>query len=230
MTGKTHRVGGMLCVLGGFTFLEARGMLIGNVNPLVQLAVMYPFGIFGSILSDFDHNWHSCPSKDIVGLGIHRVLHLSSGVMDRVDRKSFAGRFLSVFDARHRSWQTHSDLFLFILLGIYAGLFSGGSSVSASLVILRLMCLGLLLGVISHLVLDMLTPEGIWSFVAIWIRKVFRIWGIRKKISLVPNIEFFRTGGTWESIIRFVMWGICILLFINLLISISPFSISFLGS
>ena len=40
MTGKTHRVGGMLCVLGGFTYLESKGFLLINVNPLLQLNFM----------------------------------------------------------------------------------------------------------------------------------------------------------------------------------------------
>ena len=36
MTGKTHRVGGMVCVLGGFTYLESKGLLLRDVNPLLQ--------------------------------------------------------------------------------------------------------------------------------------------------------------------------------------------------
>ena len=66
MTGKTHRVGGMLCCLGGYTLLEANGMLLGDVNPLLQLTIMYPFAIYGSTVSDLDHHWQSAPSKDIV--------------------------------------------------------------------------------------------------------------------------------------------------------------------
>ena len=79
MTGKTHRVGGMLCVLGGFTYLESKGLLLRNVNPLLQLTVMYPFALYGSIVSDLDHNANSIPSKDIVSIAINRVLHLTSG-------------------------------------------------------------------------------------------------------------------------------------------------------
>ena len=56
MTGKTHRVGGMLCVLGGFTILDSKGMLLGNVSPMIQLVMMYPFALYGSVVSDLDHH------------------------------------------------------------------------------------------------------------------------------------------------------------------------------
>ena len=82
MTGKTHRVGGMIWVLGGFTYLESKGLLLRNVNPLLQLTVMYPFALYGSIVSDLDHNANSIPSKDIVSVAINRVLHLTSGLKE----------------------------------------------------------------------------------------------------------------------------------------------------
>lgn len=227
MTGKTHRVGGMLCVLGGYSLLESNGMLLGNVSPLVQLAVMYPFAIYGSVVSDLDHHWNSAPSRDLVSLVINRVLHLSSGIVDKVGENSPIAKPLSIFNAKHRSWQTHSDLFLIFMIAFSFNLMNS-SSMTADAVIIRLIALGLILGIISHLLLDMLTPEGIWCISTSLIGKVTKNKLIPQKISLVPNTKFFRTGGAWESIVRLIMWLICLVLFFKIVFSVSPYTISFL--
>lgn len=227
MTGKTHRVGGMVCCLGGYALLEKNGMLLSNVSPLLQLAVMYPFAIYGSIVSDLDHNWHSSPSKDIVSFGINKVLHLTSDIRDRMGEKSTSYKMLGLFDSRHRSWQTHSDMFLLAMFYI-AWVMLSGSVNSADQVLLRLIFSGLILGVISHLLLDMLTPEGIWSFITMAIGRLFKIKHVPEKISFVPDNKFFRTGGTWENLVRSIMWGICIILVIRLIYSISPYRIDFI--
>ena len=227
MTGKTHRVGGMLCVLGGYSLLESKGMLLGNVSPLLQLAVMYPFAIYGSVASDLDHDWHSCPSKDVVSLAINKVLHLTSGIVERLNEKSTAYKILSIFDANHRSWQTHSDLTLLAMIMVMTNLMNNSVN-SVDSVIIRLIFTGLILGVISHLVLDMLTPEGIWSFITIAIRKVTKNKLFPEKISLVPDTKFFRTGGVWEKLVRKILWVLCLLLFLKMILDISPYSLSFL--
>lgn len=227
MTGKTHRVGGVLCVLGGYTLLESNGLLLGNVSPLVQLVVMYPFAIYGSTVSDLDHNWHSSPSKDVVSLAINKVLHLTNGVVDRVGENTRYSKFLSIFDAKHRSWQTHSDLFLALMVIISAILIKG-SAVTSDALILRLISIGLILGIISHLFLDMLTPEGIWSITSTFIRKVSKNKLVPQKISLVPDSVYFRTGGEWEKLVRSVMWVLCLILFLKIAISMSPYGFTFL--
>lgn len=227
MTGKTHRVGGMLCVLSGYTMLQSKGMLLGNVSPLVQLVVMYPFAIYGSIVSDLDHHWQSAPSRDIISLFINKILHLTSGISDNMSEKSTSYKLLSVFNAKHRSWQTHSDLFLIFMIVMSSELM-GSSTITANTVIIRLIAMGLILGIISHLLLDMLTPEGIWCITSTFIRKLTNCKVIPQKISLVPNSKFFRTGGPWESIVRWIMWIICLLLFFKIVMSISPYSLTFL--
>lgn len=227
MTGKTHRVGGMLCVLGGFTILDSKGMLLGNVSPMIQLVMMYPFALYGSVVSDLDHHVKSIPCRDIFSLAINRLLHLSSWVRHVVGDKGYLSKLLSVFDAKHRSWQTHSDLFLLAMIMLSMRL-ANSSLRSADAVIIRLMFMGLSLGIISHLILDMLTPEGIWCIVTTVISKVTGNRLIPHKISLVPDTKFFRTGGAWEVLIRNVMWLICLLLFLKILFSMSPYTITFL--
>ena len=214
MTGKTHRVGGMLCALAGYTVLESKGMLISGVNPLLQLTIIYPFAIYGSVFSDLDHNPNSIPSKDIVSVAVNKVLHLSDATKGP----------LSIFNARHRSWQTHSDLFLFIVIALFGTLLSSMSG-TANSIIIQLVGMGFLLGVISHLILDMLTPEGIWCFGLVAFSKVT---GKKStKIRFVPKSKFFATGGSWEDCVRAFMWFISILLLVRVIYLMTPYRINF---
>lgn len=224
MTGKTHRVGGMLCVLGGFTYLESKGLLLRNVNPLLQLTVMYPFALYGSIVSDLDHNANSIPSKDIVSVAINRVLHLTSGLNESTGGRN---KVFGLLDAKHRSWQTHSDLFLVALMYALYQLVMETKLATVESVIWSLVGMGFILGVISHLVLDMITPEGIWSFILVGISKVTGKRLIPKKLRLVPDSKFFSTGGPWESLVRNILWICCVVLFIRLIYLMTPYRITF---
>lgn len=219
MTGKTHRVGGMVCVLGGFTYLESKGLLLRDVNPLLQLTVMYPFAIYGSVFCDLDHDIHSIPSKDIVSVAVNKVLHFPSMIPGYQNVP-----MLNTLNAKHRSWQTHSDLFLILLCYLLFDRLLGSVRYNAESVIVSLIGIGFLLGVISHLVLDMLTPEGIWCIVLIGLKRVLGSKKfIKDKISLVPDIKFFRTGGPWEGLVRKLLWVICGVLFIRIVYSILPY-------
>lgn len=221
MTGATHRVGGVVCALAGYTILEQKGMLISDVNPLLQLAVMYPFAIYGSTVSDLDHHWESAPSKDIVSFCINKILHLTTNFRKKTKSKN---PILGIFDAKHRSWQTHSDLFLILMifLSMYA---IGGSITSANSIIMKLVFTGFILGVISHLILDMITPEGIWCTLSTVLSKVCKI-KIPEKIHLVPKTKFFATGGSWERFVRWFLWVISFILLIRILYAMSPYQIN----
>lgn len=226
MTGKTHRVGGMLCVLGGFSYLESKGLLLSGVNPILQLTVMYPFAIYGSIFCDLDHDTHSIPSKDIVSLSINKVLHLTTKFNEIKGGKP-KGVF-ALFDSKHRSWQTHSDLFLVALLyGLYKLVMQSRNGTAES-VIVSLVGMGFVLGVVSHLLLDMLTPEGIWSVGLLIAGKVTKTGKVLpKKLKVVPYTRFFYTGGVWEDIVRRILWVACGLLFIRVLYLMSPYRVVF---
>lgn len=223
MQGNTHRVGGMLCALAGYSLLESKGMLIGNVSPLLQLTVIYPFALYGSTFPDLDHHSESAPSKDIVSVIVNRVLHLTSGIRKSTGKSN---PVLKIFDAQHRSWQTHSDLFLLICIALSAFLI-GSSSVDANGIILKLVAVGFILGVISHMILDMLTPQGIWSVVLVGISKVLGFKKFPQKISLVPKAKFFSTGSKWEDLIRYLMWIVCFILLARILYLMSPYRINF---
>lgn len=226
MTGKTHRVGGVLCCLAGYSLLQSKGYLIQGVNPLLQLTVMYPFSIYGSIVSDLDHNPKSAPAKDPFSIGVNKILHLSTGICKKAgEDKKKLNPLLSVLNAKHRSWQTHSDLFL-ILAVMFSHWLLNCSTSGVDVIIIRLISLGLILGIISHMVLDMLTPEGIWSLVSIIISKVT---GIKtpKKLHLVPDKKFFATDGPWEKWVRKVMVFACWVLIIRIIYLALPYRLSF---
>lgn len=217
MEGRTHRVGGALCTLLGYSILEARGMLSTEVSPLLQLTLVYPFALYGSVFSDLDHSWQSAPAKDAFSFVVNKVLHLTTRIRKQTRAK---GKLLGVFDARHRSWQTHSVAFLLLLLLISWVVLSGNLPGSDG-VILELVATGFIFGVVSHLFLDMLTPDGIWLISLSLIR------GKRVTLSLVPRSKFFSTGGSWESIVRFVMYVAIVFLTVRLLYILSPYRFEF---
>jgi membrane-bound metal-dependent hydrolase YbcI (DUF457 family) len=230
MTGKTHRIGGVFCVLGGYTLLSANGMLLSGVNPLLQLGVMYPFAMYGAIVSDLDHHWESCPSKDLVSYGINKTLHLFNKVEDITEvvaDGSLLDETFSFFSVKHRSWQTHSDLFLLVMIGLMFYLLTGEVT-TADQVIIKLMFTGLILGIISHLALDMLTPEGVWCFAFMALKKLSkRFKGLRDKINLVPKTEFFSTGGRWEKIVRGVLWLSSFILAVPIILAMFGYKLKF---
>lgn len=209
MTGKTHRLGGVVVCLGGYMALQSNNMLVPQVDPLLQLAVLYPFAVYGSTVSDLDHHWKSAPSKDPISWIINKLLHLSP--------KS-SNTFLN---AKHRSWQTHSDLFLFIMLWVGMLLFNSTTD-GISQAIIRLIFTGLVFGIISHLVLDMLTPQGIWSILLMGVKKLFGVRGMPVKLDLVPDTKFFATDGPWEHGVRLCLWVVAFILLAVILISRFP--------
>lgn len=209
MTGKTHRLGGMVCAMAGYSLLEYKGLLINDVDPLLQLTVIYPFALYGSVVSDLDHHWESTPCKDIVSWVINKILHITG--------------------AKHRSWHTHSDAFLVFLLAI--GNLLLHFATSAESIIINLVFSGLLLGVISHMILDSLTPQGIHSVVLLLISKVITAITGKKnfptKIRFVPKTPYFATDGPWEERVRKVLWLLCFLLLIRIAMSYLPYDIVF---
>lgn len=169
--GKTHRAGGTAFALVGFEVMRQQGLLLPEVNPLLQLAVLYPVAQWSSTLPDLDHEWQSVGAKTPVNRIIHFLLHLTQ--------------------PKHRSWQTHSVLvsvsFLFLLYTIVtlgSEMFPGTSN--TDWIIAKILVYGFILGYASHLFLDAINPSGIHLIPGM-------------KIKFVPKARFFATGGTWES-------------------------------
>lgn len=208
MTGKTHRLGGMLCSIVGFELLRHKGLLLPDVNVGLQWLTMYPFCMWGSIASDLDHHWESCPSHDLISFGINKMLHLTAKtdrrLGEKLTEKEKKGnpryQIAHFLNARHRSWQTHSDLTLFAVIWLIHYIMALEVA-TYDTVILSLILMGVALGIAAHFVLDALTPEGI-TLVLLRTLGLVTKKKIRYKLGLVPNKEFFATGGKWEMFIQ----------------------------
>ena len=249
MTGTTHKAGGMLVSIVGFAILREKGLLLPNVNEGLQWLVMYPFTMWGSVASDLDHHWDSCPQKDYPSRLVNMALHITKPVKKSLDKTltdsqkkhNVLYKVADTFNASHRSWQTHSDLTLFVMLyllwSVFTGRIAGFGAVDTT--IATLVLTGICLGIIAHFILDSITPEGIWLIGLVILNKILELFNPRvnlpQKFHLVPHKKFFATGGKWEQLVQKVLkvatW-IALLWFFYVLASpflseIIPFQITF---
>jgi hypothetical protein len=216
MTGETHRAGGMLVSIVGFEILRRNNLLLPNVNEGLQWLVMYPFTMWSSIASDLDHHWDSCPQKDYPSRLINIALHITKPIKKSLDqtltdgqkKNNWGYKVADALNAKHRSWQTHSDLTLFVMLYILWLAFNQRiptlGAIDSS--ILTLVLTGICMGIIAHFVLDMITPDGIWMIGLVILNNVLKIFNPRiripQKLHFVPHNSFFATGGRWEQMVR----------------------------
>lgn len=179
----THKAGGTLGMLIAFDTLKRHGMLLTDINPYIQLLIMYPAASWGSTAPDLDRFKNSIVDETPVNL-------VTSGL-------------LKVLGAKHRSWQTHCLIItggMALVLPVILESWAAKKLGYFDLRLLRLLIYGFVTGVLSHLFLDALTPEGIHLVPYV-------------KIRLVPRITFFSTGGIWEKFV-------CAILYIAILVAL----------
>lgn len=193
MLYRTHKAMGSLAMLVTFQVMQEKGLLAQDLNPYIQLAIMYPASSWGSTAPDLDHHWGSVKEKTPFNMLVHKALHLTHPI--------------------HRSWQTHWILlngglaYLSYVLVIYGPKIFGTLGLNAfDWTILRLLVVGAAVGVMSHLLADSLTTSGVY----LWPSMKFR---------LVPKSSAFATGGLWETIIFYITLVGCGLALINLILS-----------
>ena len=242
MTGKTHKMGGMLMSVVGFTVLKDNGLLLADVNEGLQWLMMYPFCMWGSIASDLDHHWESCPSKDIPSWFVHKALHITEPVYKKLDdtldskskKSSLLYKFSKFFTARHRSWQTHSDLtFVFMLWVLYSIIHGKFTMFNHNdVLLLTLIMTGICLGIVAHFILDLLTPEGVWNTFAVVLNRFILKGKLPRRFEkwhFVPKMKCFATGSDWEDFIYKVLRVMTVVSVVYLLISVFfPNQISYL--
>lgn len=218
MTGDTHKAGGMFVSVVGFYLLKKYNLLLPDVNEGLQWLVMYPFTMWGSIASDLDHNTHAIPSKDIPSRAVNAVLHITEPIKKSFEKNhseaelkhNIVYKVANTLCAKHRSWQTHSDLTLFLMLYLIYWLMTSSSLGVLDHSFLLLITMGICLGVIAHFILDLITPEGIWLIGLKVLNSVIRLFNPRakklpEKLHLVPKSHFFATGGSWEKFVQKVL-------------------------
>ena len=200
MLGKTHRRAGAVISLGGYLLFKQFGLLDPNLRDITELITLYAASYYGSIFADIDQPWQSCPCHDPLSRIINKGLHLTSKRLrkmreEKSDRGLKEGRvykILSVFDARHRSWQTHSELPLLIILYGLIKLPRGFEWT---------MLMGFFVGYLSHMFMDMLSVDGYNFLTAKILNKLLRHKVLPEKIRLVPKSKFFITDGVFEKLV-----------------------------
>lgn len=194
MMGKTHRAAGGLIALSGFVVAKRYGLLNPAINDVTELLLLYGTSYYGSIAADNDHVWVSSPCNDPLSWIINKILHLTTPIRKEMEEKGIDKGIIyklsGVFDARHRSWQTHSELPLLIIL-----YFLSIMNRSYEWILL----LGFGLGYLSHALMDMLSSGGYHLLIAKIINKAIHKRVLPDKIRLVPRDRFFNTGGTFEA-------------------------------
>lgn len=207
MMGKTHSVGGIVSVLGGYLVLKTNGYLVNDVSPILQLAVMYPFAIWSSTAPDLDHHADSSPAKDPVSKLINRGLHIFNKPTEVIDntmgiftsKKTFPQKLVTSLACKHRSWQTHSEVPILLMYLLLAKVLTLPLSIENT--ILTLIVMGIALGFMSHIFLDMLTMAGIPTVIGRCISSIVPFINIRN-IRLVPKSHTFATDTPYESYVR----------------------------
>lgn len=195
MNYLTHKAGGTLGMLVAFELMKKHGMLVQDINPYIQLLLMYPIASWGSTAPDLD------------------IARSKSAEQTPIDRAASA--FLRLIGAKHRSWQTHCLAItgvLTIALPILLETWGAKTFGAFDLCLLRLLIYGLATGIMSHLILDAMTPEGIHIIPNV-------------KIRLVPRTPFFSTGGLWEHFIRILIYIAIVGVFLYLFFGISLYKL-----
>lgn len=212
MEGKTHYIGGSLGALVGFIALKENGMLLDNINPALQFSLIYPFAIYGGMVPDADHHAGSSPLRDPVGRVFNKALHVFNAPYNRMDealssnakRNNLGYKLLRILKCTHRSWQTHSELTLLLLFYLLYQALTGDPT-DPNNVILSLILTGFTIGVISHIILDMLTTDGIYFATGFFIKTLFPKVPIITTLRIVPKTSFFGTGTPYEKTVRAII-------------------------
>lgn len=230
MTGKTHRAGGFLCSVVGLFVLKNNGLLLDGVSIWLQWLAMYPFCIWGSVANDLDHNWQCCPYRDPFSMVINKLLHITAPIEKTLelsgDTSSGLYKVAKTFNASHRSWQTHSDLTFLILVSLLVAVLRNSFGLGAvEALLIRVMLMGVTLGMIAHFLLDMMTTDGIHSLLLKGIGRLLRklnpsIRHFPEKIRFVPAWRCFHTNGGWEAFVFKVLKVLNILAMLYLLWSV----------
>lgn len=230
MMGDTHRLGGAAAAFAGYLAVQNQGITITNIHPAIELLAIYPYAIYGSTAPDMDQNERAIPHRDPFNKTLWHILHLGNKPRKHMSKKSPVYHVLAPFDCKHRSWQTHSELTLLVLAfftwamlqpEIVMGVF--GKAYAATGPVAALIGVGLCLGLMSHIILDSITKEGIPLVSGMIVKKVSGVKHFPDRLRFVPEkSQYFKTGDDFEKKVNSVLKALLWVQFLLVLISIFP--------
>lgn len=181
MTYKTHLTGGIVASTGVVTYSLGTNMALaerfGSIPALVSIPLILVGAVIGALLPDIDS-----PSSKARRF-IRRILVKNPNTRNG--------------NPNHRGIP-HTPIFWVVVLWFLFGVFTGPGS--------TLFLVGLSIGVVSHLVLDLLNPAGI----PIWFPFS------RRKTTLVP----IRAGKMLEKVVFIVLMGVQVVLISSFVVNI----------
>lgn len=208
MMGKTHAAGGAVFALGGYILLKENSYLVADIAPALQLAIIYPFAMWASKAPDLDHHKDSIPMRDPISIAVNKGLHIFNKPAKQFEdnngifkKKSLTGKLLNTLACKHRAWQTHSEVTAMLLGYTFYKVMQMPVNTQNTLILLIMT--GLILGFISHIVLDMMTKAGIPTVIG-RILSSFTPLNIRN-IRIVPNSSIFATDTYYEKVVRWLL-------------------------
>lgn len=143
MTGKTHVVGGNVFALGSYILMKKTGLLVDSVWEPLQLGIILPYATWASTLPDLDQNNKNRVETNPVNTAIQDLFR--------------------VIQAGHRSVKSHVAPCIIVgvlcVMSILGKSFFNLNQISTN--ILFLVLTGLFCGLLSHLILDLCTSDGI---------------------------------------------------------------------
>lgn len=177
--------------------------------------------------SDINY-WLTIPILAVTGKEFARLVDADHGnwasVPDHTPFYWFFNKGLVMLGSKHRSVQTHSIDICLIFLGMSIAVSMGFERFNwiphIDAQVISLIGIGGGLGWLSHLVADMLTPNGVWLIAARGKRRSNRIALTPRSSKYVPFFRkiSFSTGGTWEDIVRRLMFATDIIIIIFVII------------
>lgn len=187
MVAKTHRIAGSVIAMGSYMYFRSKGMVGQELNSeVIEFLAFYASAYYGSVFPDIDHHGDSNPCKDPLSMMINRTLHLTSSRR----KKGKKNGILGIFDARHRSWQTHSELPLILIIIALSFMQMGFG---------YMMLFGFGVGVFAHILMDLQTSGGVPVFLFMLVNKILGKKILPEKIRLVPRWKFFKTDEKFEE-------------------------------
>ena len=204
MNGVTHKYGALLAgvtaidlaykhvnigsILATTESLPLDSNILSGLVVLGSAAAIIHGSVAGGRYPDYDQTPGSIPTRGKFGVVLNKVIR---GI-----------------GASHRSWHTHSIDINLLLFGVptillYKQATIIGNPFAIPLLIISAWCLGLTVGALSHVLLDMLNMSGAHLFC--FFKKVRLVPGNIGIGKFKPFKGYFRTGSHWENFVRSVL-------------------------